>query len=77
MDYYKNPDKKVRHLIIAGAVFMALAILFSTRMDMSDEELEEQQYCDMVRAHMRDKNVGWPDFKGIYKETCVDKEGQK
>jgi hypothetical protein len=59
--------------------FIGLFIIFliTTSVDSTEEDKELKEYCHMVETHKRDKSVGWPDFKGIYKEACVDQKGEQ
>ena len=52
-----------------AAILAALVLLFGLagHMDYEDQEAEEAQYCDMVKAKL------WPDYKGIYRQSCKGK----
>lgn len=69
-----DDDNKLRTIVIIGGIILFMLFLMVSNFDLSDEELEQEQYCEMVRTHMRDKNMGWPDFNGNFKEVC---EGEK
>ncbi len=69
MDFEPVSDNK-NILMTIGGLVLVLALLIGTSTESTDEELDQQQYCEMVRAHMKDKETGWPDFNGNYKEVC-------
>lgn len=76
-DMLPNDDEdgnKIRAGMAVAAIIIALLFLVATDADTTEEELEQQQYCDMVRAHMKDKSVGWPDFNGNFKEVCEEEK---
>ena len=39
-------------------------------MDAEDEQAQLEHYCDMVKLHKQDPSVGWPDYDGIYAQSC-------
>lgn len=39
-------------------------------MDAEDEQAQLEHYCEMVKLHKQDQSVGWPDYDGIFNETC-------
>ena len=62
-----------RHLVIAFGIVVLIIFMLNTT-DFDIEQEEQEQYCEMVRMYMRDKNTGWPDFNENFKEVC---EGEK
>ena len=46
---------------------------FDSHMGVSDQQAQDQLYCEMVSLHKQDNSVGWPDYKGIYATHCVAK----
>lgn len=53
---------------MAKFVLLALFVLLLGIVGMLDydaEQIEEQTYCEMVKAKT------WPDYKGIYFKTCI------
>lgn len=54
-------------LIIGFLVLLGIA----GHMDYQDQLAEEEHYCEMVAAYKAGSHLGWPDFKGIYQETCL------
>jgi hypothetical protein len=52
-----------------AALLVALVLLLGLvgHFDYQDQEAEEAQYCDMVKAKL------WPDYKGIYRQSCKGK----
>ena len=48
------------------AVLLALLGLFGLAgaMDYEDQQAEQENYCDMVKAGY------WPDFQGTYRSEC-------
>lgn len=39
-------------------------------MDAEDEQAQLEHYCEMVKLHKQDPSVGWPDYDGIYAQSC-------
>ena len=52
--------------IIAGLVLFGLV----GTMDAEDEQAQLEHYCEMVKLHKQDPSTGWPDYDGIYDESC-------
>ena len=54
------------------AAFLAVLMLFGMvgAMDAEDEQAQLEQYCEMVNLHKQDPSTGWPDYDGIYAESC-------
>lgn len=53
---------RYRIAAIVAALFLLLGIV--GRMDADDAKLQQDQYCDMVKAGY------WPDFQGTYRSEC-------
>ncbi len=51
-------------------LILLVFVFFINGDDYENEKEENEQYCEMVRAYMRDKNTGWPDFNENFKELC-------
>lgn len=49
-------------------VFLLMGLM--GRMDYEDAKAEEANYCEMVKLHKQDKSMGWPDYDGIYAQSC-------
>jgi len=51
---------------------LAGLILFGVMgtMDAEDEQAQLEHYCEMVKLHKQDKSLGWPDYDGIYAQSC-------
>lgn len=60
----------MKYLVIALFLGLAALVCFSEPTDEVDLQLA--QYCEMVRIHKNspDPALGWPDYKGIYREEC-------
>jgi hypothetical protein len=57
-----------------AAIVAALALLFGLagRMDYEDQQAEQANYCEMVKAGF------WPDYQGTYRHECrTPKSGQR
>lgn len=52
-------------VIIVGLILLGLV----GTMDMEAEQLEQEQYCEMVQLH-KDGKGGWPDYNGNFAEVC-------
>jgi len=52
--------------ILAGLVLFGMV----GTMDAEDEQAQLEHYCEMVKLHKQDKTLGWPDFDGIYDQSC-------
>lgn len=54
----------MQYRIAALLVVLLLLLGLVGHFDYQDQEAEEAQYCDMVKAKL------WPDYKGIYRQSC-------
>jgi len=52
--------------VIAGLLLFGIV----GAMDVEYEQDELAHYCDMVKLHKKDKSLGWPDYNGIYAQSC-------
>ena len=52
--------------ILAGLILFGLV----GAMDAEDEQAQLDRYCGMVKLHKQDPSTGWPDYDGIYAESC-------
>jgi len=52
--------------VIAGLLLFGLV----GTMDAEDEQAQLEHYCEMVKLHKKDPSTGWPDYDGIYAESC-------
>ena len=52
--------------ILAGLILFGLA----GTMDAEDEQAQLEHYCEMVKLNKQDPSTGWPDYDGIYAESC-------
>lgn len=52
--------------ILAGFVLFGVM----GTMDAEDEQAQLERYCEMVKLHKQDKSMGWPDYDGIYAQSC-------
>jgi hypothetical protein len=61
----------VRSPIVWILVLLVLALSYVGKMDFEDAVLQQDHYCQMVKLH-KDTNgdAGWPDYKGIYDQSC-------
>lgn len=54
------------------AVIIVLSVWGLSQFDYEDERRELDHYCYMVQLYYQDSNVGWPDYRGIFNDQCVD-----
>jgi hypothetical protein len=52
--------------ILAGLILFGLV----GTMDAEDEQAQLEHYCEMVKLNKHDKTLGWPDYDGIYDQSC-------
>ena len=52
--------------VLAGFILFGLV----GTMDAEDEQAQLDHYCGMVKLHKQDPSVGWPDYDGIYTQSC-------
>lgn len=53
-----------RYRVAAIAAALALLLGLAGQMDYEDQQVEQGNYCDMVKAGY------WPDFQGTYRHEC-------
>lgn len=41
------------------------------------EDLEQEQYCEMVALYRADPTVGWPDFNESYDRECANEDASR
>ena len=59
---------------ILTAIGLLTLLVLGSYIDSEEVDASQAQYCEMVGAHMKDKDHGWPDFNGNYKEVCLEKK---
>jgi hypothetical protein len=52
--------------VIAGLVLFGMV----GTMDAEDEQAQLEHYCEMVELHKQNPSQGWPDYDGIYDQSC-------
>ena len=65
--------KFIKCVALLGSMFALFAIVGS--MEKQDQIKAMEQYCDLVALHQFDSDVGWPDYKGVFKEQCTPEGG--
>ena len=64
-------DKKLIFLPTLFGLMILLAVLLDALPDPVEEmEADRRLYCTMVKLHMDDPRIGWPDYRGVYAEVC-------
>lgn len=55
-------------------LLLAIVVMIITQLPDPIEDLERdrKEYCEMVELHNADPALGWPDYKGVYQEVCID-----
>lgn len=53
---------------VAVAVLATAAFLILRGPD--EQDLAQEQYCEMVELHKHDPDLGWPDFNHNYDSIC-------
>lgn len=61
--------QRLQTAALCGVMFGILAIVGA--MEKQDTVKAMEQYCDLVAMHTMDPDVGWPDYKNIFKEQCT------
>ena len=49
---------------ILFGIMLLLALCMVGSMDYEDQQTEQAQYCEMVKAKL------WPDYRGTYRKEC-------
>lgn len=56
-----------RYRIESALMWLAIVLFMGIvgRMDADDAQLQQDQYCDMVKAGY------WPDYQGAFRRECL------
>jgi hypothetical protein len=39
-------------------------------LDKDAQKVDDSEYCEMVKLHISNVNLGWPDYNGNYNKLC-------
>lgn len=56
--------------ILLVCALMLVAMGLAGSLDVAEEEMELERYCDMVTRDKQGLAGGWPDFRGVYDSQC-------
>ena len=68
--------KKIkRYQVILIAIFFIVMMGIIGKMDVEEEQRQDQEYCDMVKLWAETKGqAGWPAFKSEEEKKCFIKD---
>ena len=68
-----NYSTRYEATVVVGILVLLLALILAAAMDdYKDAKDEERLYCSMVQQYRgTGGQYGWPDYKGIYDEVCM------
>jgi hypothetical protein len=56
--------------VLIGLSLLGMVMLMG-HIDREVEKADLEHYCEMVKLHKQSKaELGWPDYRGIYLESC-------
>lgn len=58
--------------LFAALAALAFLLIGAALSGPSEEDLQRQQYCDMVAMNKQDPETGWPDFHGTFEQECKE-----
>lgn len=61
--------RSIVYLVLLALAFIIAASMITGFRDDS-LELQQKQYCELVRLHQQDDSLGWPDYKNRFDKDC-------